>query len=49
MDSVEKAKSLKVLKIKLTFDLEIRGTVVRCSGDNLIKQYAKITDFELKL
>lgn len=49
MDSVEKAENLKVLKIKLPFDLAISGTVGWCSGDHMIKEYAKVTDLDLKL
>lgn len=49
MDSVEKAETLKVLKIKLSFDLAISGTVEWCSGDHMIKKFAKVTDFNLKL
>lgn len=49
MDTSEKAKNLKVLRIKLPFDLEIKGCVGWCSGDYMIKEFARITEFDLKL
>ena len=49
IDSVPKAESLNVLKIKLQFDLEMSGTVIWISCDHLIREHAKISNFNLDL
>ena len=42
----EAAKSLKIQRIQLPFDMELVGCVGFCSGDFLIRKHAQITKLD---
>lgn len=49
VDSADKAKELRILRLKLPFDLQIGGSFSLCSEDYLIKKYGQFEELDINL
>lgn len=49
IDSAEKVKELRILRVKLPFDLQISGSFSLCSGNYLIKKHGQFEEFDINL